>query len=56
MDEHSRVHAVEEFSAVLWFEGFSGHSLRGGGTGRSKFFDTFPLLVHDNVFRKRRRR
>jgi hypothetical protein len=27
-----------------------------GGTGRSKFFDTFPLLVDDKVFRKRRRR
>jgi hypothetical protein len=56
MDEHSRVHEVEEFSAVLWHEGFPGHSLRGRGTGRSKFFNTFPLLVHDKVFRKRRRR
>jgi hypothetical protein len=54
--EHSRVHVVEELSAILWLEGFPSHSLRGGGTGRSNFFDTFPLPVHDNVFRKSRRR
>jgi hypothetical protein len=54
--EHSRVHVVEEFSTILWLEGFPSHSLRGGGTGRSNFFDTFPLPVHDNVFRKSRRR
>jgi hypothetical protein len=34
----------------------SGHGLRGRGTGGSKFFDAFPLLVHDKIFRKRRRR
>jgi hypothetical protein len=54
--KHSRVHVVEEFSTILWLEGFPSHSLRGGGTGRSYFFDTFPLPVHDNVFRKGRRR
>jgi hypothetical protein len=27
-----------------------------GGTGRSKFFDTLPLLVNAKIFRKRRRR
>jgi hypothetical protein len=53
--KHSRVHVVEEFSTILWFEGFPSHSLMGGGTGRSDFFDTFPLPIHDNVFRKSRR-
>jgi hypothetical protein len=53
--KHSRVHVVEEFYTILWFEGFPSHSLRGGGTGRSNFFDMFPLPVHNNVFRKSRR-
>jgi hypothetical protein len=55
-DENLRVHEVEEFPTVLWHGGFPGHSLRGRGTGRSKSFDTFPLLVNDKVFRERRRR
>jgi hypothetical protein len=54
--EYSRVHVVEEFSTILWLERFPSRSLRGGGTGRSNFFNTFPLPVHDNIFRKSRRR
>jgi hypothetical protein len=55
MDEHSRVHEIEEFSAVLWHGGFPSHSLRGSGAGRSKYFGTFSLLVDDKIFRQRRR-
>jgi hypothetical protein len=56
MDEHSRVYEIEEFSAVLWHGGFSSHSLRGSGAGRSKYFGMFSLLVDDKIFRQRRRR
>jgi hypothetical protein len=56
MDEHSRVHEIEEFSTVLWHGGFPSHSLRGGGAGRSKYFGTFSLLVNDKIIRQRRRR
>jgi hypothetical protein len=55
-DEHPLVHEVKEFSTILWHGGFPGHSLRGRGTGRSKSFDTFHLLVNDKVFREHRRR
>jgi hypothetical protein len=56
MDEHSRVHEIEEFSTALWHGGFPSHSLRGRGAGRSKYFGTFPFLVNDKIFRQRRRR
>jgi hypothetical protein len=55
MDEHARVHEIEEFSAVLWHRGFPSHSLRGSGTGRRKYFGMFSLLVDDKIFRQRRR-